>query len=63
VCQEGVFDIAVDAIKLALDKGFRVTINCTLFQGETPQEVAEFLDYATELGVEGINSLQTLFNR
>jgi len=54
VCQEGVFDIAVEAIKLALDKGFRVTINCTLFQGETSEEVADFLDYATELGVEGI---------
>ncbi len=54
VCQTGVFDIAVDAIKLALSKGFRVTINCTLFQGETAQEVAEFLDYAMALGVEGI---------
>ena len=54
VCQDGVFDIAVDAIKLALDKGFRVTINCTLFQGENAEEVARFLDYATELGVEGI---------
>jgi hopanoid biosynthesis associated radical SAM protein HpnH len=54
VCQEGVFEIAVEAIKLALSKGFRVTINCTLFQGETPAEVAEFLDYVTELGVEGI---------
>jgi len=54
VCQEGVFDIAVEAIKLALSKGFRVTVNCTLFQGETPEEVAEFLDYAMELGVEGI---------
>ncbi|HIL77738.1 MAG: adenosyl-hopene transferase HpnH [Methyloprofundus sp.] len=54
VCQDGVFDIAVEAIKIALDKGFRVTVNCTLFQGETSQEVADFLDYATELGVEGI---------
>ena len=54
VCQEGVFDRAVEAIKLALDKGFRVNINCTLFQGETAPEVAEFLDYVTELGVEGI---------
>ena len=54
VCQEGVFDIAVEAIKLALSKGFRVTVNCTLFQGETPAEVAEFLDYAMELGVEGV---------
>jgi len=54
VCQEGVFDRAVEAIKLALGKGFRVTINCTLFQGENAQEVAEFLDYAMELGVEGV---------
>jgi hopanoid biosynthesis associated radical SAM protein HpnH len=54
VCQEGVFDIAVEAIKLALSKGFRVNVNCTLFQGETPEEVAEFLDYAMELGVEGV---------
>jgi hopanoid biosynthesis associated radical SAM protein HpnH len=54
VCQKGVFDLAVDAIKLALSKGFRVNINCTLFQGENPEEVAEFLDYAMELGVEGV---------
>ena len=54
VCQEGVFERAVEAIKLALSKGFRVTINCTLFQGETSKEVAEFLDYAMELGIEGI---------
>lgn len=54
VCQEGVFDRAVEAIKLALEKGFRVTVNCTLFQGENAQEVADFLDYAMELGVEGV---------
>ncbi|KAF3977213.1 MAG: adenosyl-hopene transferase HpnH [Methylococcales symbiont of Iophon sp. n. MRB-2018] len=54
VCQKGVFDIAVEAIKLTLSKGFRVTVNCTLFQGEKASEVAEFLDYVTELGVEGV---------
>ncbi|MFA5983050.1 MAG: adenosyl-hopene transferase HpnH [Methylococcaceae bacterium] len=54
VCQEGVFERAVEAIKLALEKGFRVTINCTLFQGENAEEVAQFLDYAMELGVEGV---------
>jgi len=53
VCQDGVFDKVVDAIKMTLDKGFRVTINCTLFQNESPDEIAEFLDYMTELGVEG----------
>ncbi|MFM8442632.1 MAG: adenosyl-hopene transferase HpnH [Methylococcus sp.] len=53
VCQQGVFERAVDAIKLAIGKGFRVTVNCTLFQGENAQEIAEFLDYCKELGVEG----------
>ncbi len=54
VCQDGVFDRAVEAIKLALAAGFRVTANCTLFQGESPAEVAEFMDYCMELGVEGV---------
>ena len=34
VCQEGVFEKAVAAIKLARGKGFRVTVNCTLFNVE-----------------------------
>src|SRR5471030_2142569 len=54
VCQEGVFDKAVAAIKLAREKGFRVTINCTLFSGEDPGDVAEFFDEAMTLGIEGI---------
>jgi hopanoid biosynthesis associated radical SAM protein HpnH len=54
VCREGVFDRAVAAVKLAIGQGFRVNINCTLFQSESPAEVADFFDYVTELGVEGI---------
>jgi hopanoid biosynthesis associated radical SAM protein HpnH len=54
VCQEGVFDKAVAAIHLARSKGFRVTVNCTLFSGADPDEVAEFFDAAMELGIEGI---------
>jgi hopanoid biosynthesis associated radical SAM protein HpnH len=54
VCMEGVFEKAVAAIKLALSKGFRVTVNCTLFSGEKPAEIAEFFDFAMSLGVEGI---------
>jgi hopanoid biosynthesis associated radical SAM protein HpnH len=54
VCQEGVFDRAVEVIRLALGRGFRVTVNCTLFQGESAAEIADFLDFATELGVEGV---------
>lgn len=54
VCQEGVFDKAVAAIELARSKGFRVTINCTLFNGEDPEHVADFFDTAMSLGIEGI---------
>jgi len=54
VCLDGVFDKCIEVIKLARAKGFRVTINCTLFQNETADEVAEFMDMAMELGVEGV---------
>ncbi len=54
VCQDGVFDKAVEAIKAALNEGFRVTVNYTLFQSETAEEVAEFMDFAMDLGVEGV---------
>jgi len=54
VCREGVFDKAVAAIEKARARGFRVTVNCTLFDGEDPDEVASFFDYAMTLGVEGI---------
>jgi hopanoid biosynthesis associated radical SAM protein HpnH len=54
VCMDGVFDKAVAAIKLALSRGYRVTINCTLFNQEPPGEIAAFFDYAMSLGIEGI---------
>ncbi|HTS52384.1 MAG TPA: adenosyl-hopene transferase HpnH, partial [Burkholderiales bacterium] len=54
VCESGVFDRAVAAIRLALERGFRVTVNCTLFQNERPEDVAEFMDFCMGLGVEGV---------
>lgn len=54
VDQKGVFKRAVKAIKLARDRGFRVNVNCTLFNNAKPEEVAEYLDYARDLGVEGV---------
>jgi hopanoid biosynthesis associated radical SAM protein HpnH len=54
VCLEGVYEKAVAAIRLARSKGFRVTINCTLFSGENPDEVAQFFDTSMKLGIEGI---------
>ena len=54
VCRTGVYELAVEAIQQALARRFRVTINCTLFQGESAPEVAKFLDEVTALGVEGV---------
>ncbi len=54
VCQDGVFDRAIDAIREARDQGFRVNVNCTLFDGAHSERVAEFFDYCMSLGVEGI---------
>jgi hopanoid biosynthesis associated radical SAM protein HpnH len=54
VCQEGVFDKVIAAIRLARAKGFRVTVNCTLFNSADPDEVAEFFDTAMQQGIEGI---------
>ena len=54
VCQDGVFDRTVDAIRETVRRGFRVTTNCTLFDNAEPARVAEFFDFVTGLGVEGI---------
>jgi hopanoid biosynthesis associated radical SAM protein HpnH len=55
VCQEGVFKRAVSAIKAAKAKGFRVNVNCTLFNQMAADEAAAFFDYVTdELKVDGI---------
>ena len=54
VCREGTYDKAVEAIKLALARGFRVTTNTTLFDGADPQSVRRFFDDMMDLGVEGM---------
>jgi len=55
VCQTGVFDQVIEVIKKAVSRGFRTTVNCTFFQGESAGEAAEFFDFVMNLGVEGIN--------
>lgn len=54
VCRDGVFQKAVSAIKKAKEKGFRVTTNTTVFDGEHPEEIADLFDFLTELGVDGM---------
>ncbi len=54
VCLDGVYETAVEAIRLAKSKGFQVSINCTLFQDADPGRVADFLDETKRLGVNGV---------
>ncbi|HUO13023.1 MAG TPA: adenosyl-hopene transferase HpnH [Caulobacteraceae bacterium] len=54
VCQDGVYDIAVKAIRLAKSKGFQCNLNCTLFDGADPERVANFLDEMKRVGVDGV---------
>ncbi|MGH7055790.1 MAG: adenosyl-hopene transferase HpnH [Stellaceae bacterium] len=54
VCQDGVYDRAVAAIRAAKARGFRVNINCTLFDNAVPERVAGFFDEMDALGLDGI---------
>lgn len=45
VCKEGVFDEAVECIRDAQRRGFRVMTNTTFFNTDTPQSVIEVLDF------------------
>ncbi len=54
VCQDGTYDRAVAAIKLAKSKGFRTQINCTLFDGADPERTAKFFDEMMAMGVDGM---------
>jgi hopanoid biosynthesis associated radical SAM protein HpnH len=55
VCQEGTYQRAVAAIRAAKAKGFRVNINCTLFDGVDPKAMADFFTFASnDLQVEGV---------
>ena len=55
VCQDGVFDRCVSAIKKAKSLGFRCNINCTIFDNVKEDSLKVFLNYVTdELKVDGI---------
>ncbi|RME70315.1 MAG: adenosyl-hopene transferase HpnH [Planctomycetota bacterium] len=54
VCREGVYDKAEEAIRLAVEMGFRVTTNTTLFEHADPESTRRFFDRMTEIGVESM---------
>jgi hopanoid biosynthesis associated radical SAM protein HpnH len=55
VNQPGTFKRTVAAIRMVRSRGFRVNVNCTLFDQMNASEVAAFFDFCTnDLDVEGI---------
>lgn len=48
VCKQGVFAQAVDNVKDAQRRGFRITTNSTFFTTDTPASVIEVLDYLND---------------
>jgi len=48
VCQEGVFDEAVAAVRFLQEKGFRVTTNTTFFSHDSPQSVIDVLNFLND---------------
>ncbi len=54
VCRDGVYETALEGIKEAVKRGFRVTTNTTLFDGANPERVRAFFDEMMKLGVEGM---------
>ncbi|BAZ42266.1 radical SAM domain-containing protein [Calothrix sp. NIES-4101] len=54
VDRKGVFDTAIKAIQAAKAQGFRVAINTTVFDGTKPEEMQEFFDFVTSLGIDGM---------
>jgi hopanoid biosynthesis associated radical SAM protein HpnH len=48
VCKEGTFDAAVEAVRAAQQRGFRVTTNTTFFNTDTPQTIIDVLDFLND---------------
>ncbi len=54
VCKEGGYEIALEAIREAVKRGFRVTTNTTVFDGVDSKSVRAFFTEMMSAGVEGM---------
>ncbi|MGH6931997.1 MAG: adenosyl-hopene transferase HpnH [Dongiaceae bacterium] len=53
VCQDGVYDKAIEAVRAAKAKGFRVNANATLFSNADPERMANFFDACmNDIGID-----------
>src|SRR5947208_4149638 len=48
VCREGVFDKAVEAVRAAQERGFRITTNTTFFTHDSPDTIRRVLDFLND---------------
>ncbi len=53
VYRKGVFKIAVRGIKVALERGYRVATNTTVFNGVDEADLVKMFKMLTDMGVEG----------
>src|SRR5262249_31591693 len=54
VCREGGYDKAIEGIREAVKRGFRITTNTTLLDGTDHNSVRAFFDEMMKLVVEGM---------
>ncbi|MBY0372662.1 MAG: adenosyl-hopene transferase HpnH, partial [Bryobacteraceae bacterium] len=54
VCKEGGYEIALEGIREAVRRGFRVTTNTTIFDGIDSKNLRQFFTAMMEVGVEGM---------
>ena len=53
VYRKGVFKIAIRGIRKALDEGYRVTTNTTVFNGVDEEDLVTMFKMLTDMGIEG----------
>ena len=53
VYRKGVFQIAMRGIRKALDEGYRVTTNTTVFNGVDEEDIVTMFKMLTDMGIEG----------
>jgi len=54
VCREGIYDVAIRAIETAIQQGFRITTNTTVFNNSSPERLQTMFDTLMKMGVEGM---------
>jgi len=52
--REGTYEVAFSALEKAINRGYRVTTNTTIFKGSDPDDLHELFRRLTKAGVEGI---------